>query len=137
MKKLTKILTLVLLVVMCLTVLTACAPNADPDKAVDALKRNGYTAGKEDGLLSGILSLGLEGLDCIVSGSKSVEGEDGKTKIEHVTIYYFEDADAAKASFEKLQDKSDEDKDDETDWVFKQSGAMIYYGTKAAVKAAR
>ncbi len=137
MKKFTKILAIALLAIMSLTVLAACAPNSDPDKAVAALKKNGYTAGKEDGILSGILSLGLEGLDCIVSGTKSVEDKDGKTKIEHVTIYYFEDADAAKAAFSKLQSDSEKEKDDETDWVFKQSGAMVYYGTKAAVKAAK
>ena len=135
MKKITKILAIALLAIMSLTVLAACAPNADPDKAVKSLEKNGYKAGKEDGLLSGILSLGLEGLDCIVSGSKSVEDKDGETKIEHITIYYFEDSDAAKAAFEKLQSKSEDEKEDETDWVFKQSGAMIYYGTKAAVSS--
>ena len=137
MKKLTKILSLVLLVVMCLTVLTACAPNSDPDKAVEALEKNGYRAGKDEGLLTGIASLGLKGLKCIVSGSKSVEDKDGEKKLEHVTIYYFYDAESAEAAFEKLQDKSEADKDSEEDWVFKQSGAMIYYGTNAAVKAAR
>lgn len=137
MEKLTKILAVLLLSVLCLTVLVACAPNSDPDKAVAALKENGYNAGKDEGILTGIASLGLKGLKCIVTGSKSVEDKNGETKVEHITIYYFYDADSAEAAFEKLQDKSEDEKEEETDWVFEQSGAMIYYGTNAAVKAAR
>ena len=137
MKKITKILSVALLVVMCLTVLVACAPNSDPDKAVAALIKKEYNANKDEGILTGIASLGLKGLKCIVTGSKSVETEDGETKVEHVTIYYFSDADSAEAAFAKLQDKSDDAKEEDKDWVFAQSGAMVYYGTKAAVNAAR
>jgi hypothetical protein len=139
MKKITKILAIALLAIMSLTVLAACAPNADPDKAKAALEKNEYKATKSTGMAVDAteLLLGIDDLECIITGTKTVENEDGETKVEHVTIYYFEDAKAAKAAFAKLQGESDEEKEEETDWVFKQSGAMVYYGTKAAVKAAR
>ena len=136
MNKFAKILAVALLAIMCLTVFTACAPNSDPDKALANLIEKGYKGNKDDGILTGIASLGLKGLKCIVTGTKSVETEDGETKLEHVTIYYFYDADSAQAAFTKLQDKSEGEKEDDTDWVFAQSGAMVYNGTKAAVSAA-
>ncbi len=133
MKKLTKILTLLLLVVLCLTMLVACAPNSDPDKAQASLKEAGYTVVRSDKLAA----LFLDDLDCLITGTKSVETEDGETKIEHVSIYYFHNAEAAKKAWESIQDESEDEKDDESDWVCKISGKMIYYGTKAAVSAAR
>ncbi len=136
MKKITKILSVALLAVMCLTLLVACAPNSDPDKAVEHLKKNGYTAAKEEGLISGILSLGLKDLECIVSGTGSSEDKDGNKQIEHVTIYYFEDSAAAKAAMEDIEGLFNKEKDKDSDWVFKQFGSMIYYGTKNGVKAA-
>ena len=141
MKKFTKILALALVAIMSLVVFAACAPNADPVKAEAALKENGYTAGKDDTIVPGILGFaGIKDVDCVVSGSLLVEGEgDEDDKLEHVTIVYFESAEAAEAAWEKMQDyaaKEDEDAK-ESDWTIKRSGAMIYYGTSAAIKAAR
>jgi len=67
------------------------------------------------------------------------EGEDGEKKVEHVTIYYYDTKDVATAAMEKIQKLADEEKSDEkTDWVgATQSGNIIYFGTKAAIKAAK
>lgn len=139
MKKITKILSVALLAVMCLTLLVACAPNSDPDKAAAALKENDYiTVKTESNALKAVtLLLGIDGVECMVSGTGTSEDKDGNTHAEHVTIWYFESSSAAKSAMNKLQSKSDEEnKDNDNDWVFKQFGSMIYYGTKNGVKAA-
>lgn len=139
MKKFTKILALALVAIMSLVVFAACAPNADPVKAEAALKENGYTVINGSGLLFGALA-GVKDVDCVVTGSLLVKGEgDEEDKFEHVTIVYFESEEAAEAAWEKMQDYAAEDDEDaeESDWTIKLSGAMIYYGTSAAIKAAR
>ncbi len=141
MKKFTKIFTLALVAVLALTVFVACGPNADPTKALAALKENGYTALSDDTLTPGLLSIaGIKDVDCVVTGTLVVEGEgEEDDKVEHVTIVYFEDADAAKAAWEDMQEHAAEEDEDskDSDWTIKLSGAMIYYGTSAAIKAAR
>ena len=87
-----------------------------------ALKEEGYAAVK---------------VDDYVSGTKIVE-EDGEKKVEHVTIYYYASKDDATAAMEKIQKLSNEKKGENSDWVgATQSGSMIYFGTKAAIKAAK
>lgn len=139
MKKITKILSVALLAVMCLTLLVACAPNSNPDKALAALKEHDYVAVKTESSALKALTvlLGIDGVECMVSGTGSSEDKDGNTQAEHVTIWYFESSSAAKDAMDKLQSQSDKDnKDKDSDWVFKQFGSMIYYGTKNGVKAA-
>ncbi|MBR7177478.1 MAG: hypothetical protein IKD26_04630 [Clostridia bacterium] len=134
MKKFTKILALALVAIMSLVVFAACAPNADPVKAEAALKENGYT------VINLPVLLGFKDVDCVVTGSLLVEGEgDEEDKLEHVTIVYFESEEAAEAAWEKMQDYAAEEDEDskDSDWTIKLSGAMIYYGTSAAIKAAR
>lgn len=139
MKKLTKILSLVLLVVMCLTVLTACAPNSDPYQAEAALKKNGYTVIMLNGTAAEVATAlkGIENVDATVDASARIENSDGEKILERVVIYYFENADAAKVALDKIRSEYEKAKGDSKDWVFGQSGSMIYYGTKAGVKAAR
>ena len=137
MKKFAKVMAVVLVAVMSLALLVACGPNADPDKAVASLKKNEYAAGK-DTLLAGTLkALGVADIDAVVKGTKSVKGDDNKTKIETVTIVYFKDSKAAEAAWEKLEKYADDQKGDSKDWTVGQTGALIYWGTTAAVKAAR
>lgn len=140
MKTFAKVLCLSLVAVMLCATLASCAPAAKADDALAALKENGYTAVKSDLLgAAGLAALGIKGVDSVVSGTKT-EKKDDKTTIETVTIIYFTDADSAKTAEEKLTTKSDEEKkenDNESNWVFKRSGKMVYFGTKAAVKAAR
>ena len=125
MKKFVRILALALVAVMLCATLASCGgPNKDPDKALAALKEEGYTAVK---------------VGDYVSGTKLVKDDDGKDKVEHVTIYYYDSKEDATAAMEKIQKLADEEKDDkDTDWVgATQSGSMIYFGTKAAIKAAK
>ena len=137
MKKFAKVMAVALVAVMALAVLVACAPASDPDKAVEALKKHEYAAGKETLLANTLKALGVEGLEAVVKGTKSVQNGD-KTKLETVTIVYFKDSKTAKDAWSKLEDYANKDnKDKDSDWTVKQSGAMIYWGTSAAIKAAR
>lgn len=129
MKKSIKLIALALVAVMMCAVLVACAPAKDPADAKAALEENGYTALKIDGL--GLLAYVWAGddVDTVVTG---VNG-DG----ENVTIIYYEDNEAANNAWEDIQEYAEGEKDEETDWVCKKSGNMIYFGTSAAVKAAK
>ena len=140
-KTITKVLALTLVAVMMCAILVSCdAPNADPEKALAALKDNGYTAEKieNEGLgalaIAALSAAGISDVECVVSGTAKIDDS-----VEHVTIIYFEDADAAKAEWEDVQKYIDSSKKDgeESEWVIEKSGNMIYYGTKNGVKAAK
>ena len=138
MKKLVKVLALVMVVAMSLALLVACAPNSDPDKAKDALKENGYTATiSKDAITLGITEalLGCERGDmvAIVTGTTT----DADKHLQTVTIYYFKDGAVANKVYDKVKSESDEKSKDESNWTLAKSGSMIYYGTSAAIKAAR
>ena len=138
MKKLTKVLAVVLVCMMAVAVLVACAPNSNPDKAKAALEKNGYTAAKDDRLVPAALTLlGVKGVSCAVTGTKTV-GEGDSKKVESVTIIYFDSADNVNAAWDTLQEyANDENENKESDWTVKKSGKMVYFGTSAAIKAAR
>ena len=137
MKKLARILAIALVIAtLCLTLASCGGPAKNPDDALAALKDNEYTAAKDTVLVpAGLKLAGVDGVDSVVSGTKLVDD-----KLETVTIVYFDDKDAAKTAFEKVEKYADDNKDDkaeESDWVVKQSGAMIYYGTTQAIKDAK
>ena len=134
MKKAIKILALSLVLIMSVMVLASCgAPNADPDKAIDSLKNNGYSAAKDDTWIPAALKLLGADAETVVTGTATIDG-----KAEHVTIVYFDDADDAKAAWEKVKEYAEDKKeDDDSDWTVAQSGAMIYWGTSAGIKAAK
>ena len=138
MKKIISFVCLLALTLSCLFVFTSCGgPNSDPDKALAALKENGVSwAAKDDKLIPGLLKIaGIDGVDCVVSGTGEIDDE-----YAHITIIYFNDADAAKAEWEDVQEYAEDEKDDEAEesnWVCKKSGKMIYYGTENAIKAAK
>ena len=137
MKKTVRLLALALVTVMvCLTLASCGGPNPDPDKALESLKDNGVTfAGKDTLIVPAALKLaGVDGIDCVVSGTGKIDD-----KYAHITIIYFDEAADATDAFEKVEDYADKNKGDaeDSDWVFKKSGKMIYYGTKDAVKAAK
>ena len=138
MKKFAKIAALALIVVMSLTMLVACAPNSNPDKALEALKKNGYTAAKDANVVPAALTLvGVKGVDTVISGTKS-SGEGDDAKVDHVTVIYFASADQAKAAWDKVKSYAEKEEDSkDSDWTITQSGKMIYYGTKAGIAAAR
>lgn len=138
MKKFAKIAALALVVVMSLAMLVACAPNSNPDKAIEALKKNGYTAAKDANVVPAALTLvGVKGVDTVISGTKS-SGEGDDAKVDHVTVIYFASADQAKTAWDKVKSYAEKDKDSkDSDWTITQSGKMIYYGTKDGINAAR
>ena len=124
-------------IMLCLTLASCGGPNADPDDALAALKENGVTwAAKDNTVLPGVYKLlGVDDVECVVSGTGKIDGE-----YAHVTIIYFEEKDDANDAWEKIQKESEDDKkdaDEDAEWVCKKSGKMIYYGTKDAVKAAK
>ena len=135
MKKFAKIMAVALVAVLALAALVACGPNSDPDKAVASLKKNEYTAIKDTALALILKGLGVNDIEAVVSGTKVVDDGDNK-KTETVTIVYFADSKAAKAAWEKLESYAESKKGDSKDWTVAQSGAMIYWGTSAAIKAA-
>ncbi len=136
MKKSIRILALAMVTVMlCLTLASCGAPNADPDKAIESLKDNGVTAIKDTLVVPIALKLvGVDGIDCVISGTGKIDDE-----FATITVIYFEEAADAKDAMEKVEEYADKNKDKDakdSEWVFKQSGKMIWYGTKNAVKAA-
>lgn len=128
MKKFAKIMALMLVVAMGVAMLVACAPASNPEKALSALKKNGYTAGKVNAII------GVKGIDCVVSGSNGTEGKEG-----HVTIVYFTSKDAADSAWESVQKyaKSEDKESKDSDWEIKKSGKMIYWGDSNGIKSAR
>lgn len=132
MKKSIRLLALAMLTVMlCLTLASCGGPNADPDKALENLKKNGLPPSVK--VPNIVRDLGVYGVDCVVTGTGKIDDE-----YAHITIIYFEDSASAKDAWEDVQKLADDKKDnDAKDWVCKKSGKMIYFGTKAAVKAAK
>lgn len=143
MKKATKIIALGIVCALSVMLLCACgAPNKDHDKAASALKDNGYTVVNADDAVSlAVVETALSAsgdLIAMVTATKSVEDGDS-TKIEHVTILYFKDSSAANDFWEEAQEyaKGEDSDEDSSDWSINKSGAMIYFGTSAAIKAAK
>ena len=130
MKKLFKITSLALVMLMLIASLVACGgPAKEPADAKAALEANNYTVALSEGkALEAIASMmGIDDLDAKIVATSKDDLDD------YITIYYFEDADDAEAAWAKIQEEAD-NKDAE---VVKKSGAMIYYGSEAAVKAAK
>ena len=130
-----KVVALALIAVMACALLVACAPNSDPDKAVESLRENGIVWAIKDtvGVPATLKAIGANGVTAVVTGTGKIDD-----KFAHITIIYFDSAENATASFEAVEKYSADDKDDAKDnWVFKKSGKMIYYGTTEAVKAAK
>ena len=127
---------LFLVLVLCCGLLAACGgPNADPDAAKAALEKNGYTALKieygfnlESTLLIGLKAAGVDDIDVVVNGTKDSE---------NITIVYFDTAEDAKREFEDVKKYSENGLYSGPKRVCKQSGNMVYYGTEAAIKAAK
>lgn len=134
MKKALRFLALSLVLVTILASLASCGgPAKDPADALAALKENEYVAAEDKLIVPTALKLvGVDGIDSVVSGTATID-----KKVEHVTIIYFEDKDAANDAWEKVEKYATDNKKDDSDWVVKKSGAMIYYGTTAGIKAAK
>ena len=134
MKKAIKLLALSLVLIMSVMLLASCgAPNSDPEKAIASLKDNGYSAAKDDTWIPAALKILGADAETVVTGTAKIDG-----KTEHVTIVYFDDAEDAKEAWEEVKKYAEDKKDDDdSDWTVAQSGAMIYWGTSAGIKAAK
>ncbi|MBQ4274240.1 MAG: hypothetical protein IJB94_04635 [Clostridia bacterium] len=134
MKKMMKLIALALVLTLSVAMLASCSvPNANPEKAIAALKEADYKAVEDDTVTPLVLAgLGIKDVDVVVTGTAVID-----KKVEHVTIIYFESADAAKAAWEDVKEYAEkEDKEEEdTDWTIAKFGKMIWYGTEAAIKA--
>lgn len=141
MKKFVRIMALTLVAVMLCATLASCgAPAKDPAKAVDALKEDGYATTKDDTVIPALLKLAGYDLKSVVTGTKTAEDKDGNKTVEHVSVFYFADKDNAEKALDKVKEYASDDKkeSDESTWVEPtRSGAMVYYGIKAAIKAAK
>lgn len=134
MKKMMKLFALALVLALSVITLASCLPpNMDPEKAIDSLEENGYKAAHDDTVLPLVFKLmGVDDIDDIVTATAVIDD-----KLEHVTIIYFEDADAAKAAWEDVKEYAEkEDKEEEdSDWTIAKFNNMIWYGTENAIKA--
>ena len=139
MKAFIRALSLTLVALMLCTALVACAPAKDPADAEAALKKAEYTVLNDDTLAPALFKLSGYDLKNVVTGTKISEDKDGNKVTDIVVVYYFADKDNAEKALEKVKENAKE-KQEETkeDWVEPtRSGSMVYFGTKAAIKAAK
>ena len=86
MKKFVKILSLSLVAVMLLAMLASCAPASDPDKAVEALKAEGYTTFRDNTVFPTAFKLAGYSLNVVVTGTKTIKDKDGKPLMDEQEI---------------------------------------------------
>ncbi|MBR3894409.1 MAG: hypothetical protein IKJ35_04600 [Clostridia bacterium] len=134
MKKTLRILALSIVLVTLVAAFASCGgPAKDPADALAALKKNDYIAAEDKVILPLTFNaMNVQKVETVVSGTKVTE--EGT---EHITVVYFEDKAAANDAWEKIEKYAKENAKNESDWVVKKSGAMIYFGTAAGVKAAK
>lgn len=139
------ILSVVLTILFSFAVCMLCAcgsgPNADPEQACKALEQNGYTATyitDEASLITIEAFVGYPressaALKAVVTATKTVGDAT-----EHVTILYFVNASTANELLNGAKTYSTyKDADYESsDWSFGNSGAVVWFGTNAAIQAA-
>ena len=128
-KSIIKVLSFALVAVMMCAVLVSCGgPNKDPKKAEEALKAAGYEVrlvendeADEDGAVAYIQAM--------------------KSLTDFVQIAYYDSKDAASKAYEEAKKVYEEGKEEYEalgiELIVKQSGTMVYMGTKDAIKAAK
>ena len=134
MKKMIKLIALALVLTLSVVMLASCnAPNSNPEKAVAALEKNGYTAGHDESSISALFA-GIDPKDVtdVVIAYKRVG-----INIDSITIIYFEDTNAAKDAWEEIKKEIEDEIDEDSGYVVEKSGKMIWFGTEDAVKAAK
>lgn len=143
MKKMIRILAVAIVLATLVTVLASCAakPNQDPAAAVKALEQNHYRilADDAEALPAEYAKDGIADVTHVVVATRVETDKKGEQQVEGVTILYFKDAAAAKAALSKATDLLNVESVDSigSKYTVKQSGAMIYAGTKGAIKAAK
>lgn len=130
MKKSLRFLALAMVAIMLCLALASCGgPNADPEKAVEALNDAGVLATK---LPASSLGIDVGGVDCVVTGIGDIDDEAAI-----ISIIYFEKSSDANDAWDELKEMFEKDMEDDLDFEIKKSGKMIYCGTKNAIKAAK
>ena len=136
-KTLVKIIAMALVCAFACTVLASCGmlfgPNADPDKAAKALEKKGYEVNvMDDELTLGIvaISTGFEDLSVCIAAENSDDSEDA------ISIFYFENEESAEDAWKIIEKYAEKAMDEDSNYVIKQSGKMIWMGTKKAINAA-
>lgn len=116
------VLLFAILALSALALVSCGAPNSDPNKAVEALEKNGYKVSSD--------------IDDDKTGLISAYKEDDE--INGITIMYCSD-DEFEDSYKSAEEYWNEikDTDEAKDWEFGKSGNMIYMGHKDAIKAAQ
>lgn len=133
MKKLIKLSALALVLIMMVAAFASCAaPAKDPKDAKKALEDADYEVMLIDDETT-LKYMGVDGLTAYLYAFN--EDEEG------IYIYYFEDKDAANDAWEDIEKEVEELKEaaeeEDVELIVKKSGSMIWYGTKAAIKAAK
>jgi hypothetical protein len=156
-----KIFAVVLVVAMCAVMFTACVPS-DPQKAYDNLKasdlfKDATVTITNASDASGLAGVAMpEGCETVVTAYNNNGTLLKFSDDDSVSLYYFKDADSAKAYFEKAQkqyedskidakaeyDKGNMTKEEYDDYIdflnenkMRKSGKVVYSGTKEGLKA--
>ncbi len=126
-KSIIKVLSFALVAIMMCAVLVSCGgPNKDPKKAKEALEAAGYEVMYAE--------VNAGGIKATIT---AVKGEDS------ISIAYYDDKDTATKAYEQAKEAYEALKEiaeaagEELDYVVKQSGTIVYMGTKQAVKDAK
>lgn len=127
MKKLARILSVAMLVVMTALVMTACVPS-NAEKAKAKLEKAGYeVAVYTDADETGTEMLGYVHEDAV---EMLMAGKDDNS----VAVVWFKNKDAAKEIYDKTCKELENEVAEGVDVVIKIKGKVVYYGTKQAVK---
>lgn len=125
MKKVLRLSSL-LLVLVALLGLTACAPK-DPVAAKEKLEKKEYNVAVDGTAMPiAMKAFGIEGVESVVSATKKVDD-----KFETVTAVLFAEKAQAKDAIKKLQEFA---KKNGTESEVKQVGKWLYYGTEQGMK---
>jgi len=140
MKKVLSLVCVLALTLSCLLALTSCfggTPNSDPKAAKAALEGNDYSVNDMtfmytymDGIKTVLVATLVEDNTDWEDIENWEDLEDIDVDAEAVTIFYFDSEEKATAAYEAVQKVAGEVDN------FEQSGAMVYYGTSAGIKAA-
>ena len=129
MKKIISLALVCVMLVGAVFALSSCGKfDSTPEETAAALSEEGYE-----------VSVNQAPADCKVYIYASYNNVNEKT-FEEIEIYYFESEGDAEAAFGAMSEKFDakiaeQDKDYKREYGI--SGDVIYYGTKAAIKAAK
>ncbi len=146
MKKSVRIVSLALACLCMLALIASCgkdtviAPNKDAVAARDALEDKGYPVFFFEGTGASVLA-DFYGVDKPLSYAFSTQLADADT-YEALVVLYFTNKEDAKAVFESEDFKDKVARDQyaanyTSDWVFNQTGSLVYFGTENAVMAAK